>query len=343
VERGVRDADIDALEAFAAGHTGKGVVIALIGLGLTYKGSTLEQSLWRNPGEVPDNGLDDDRNGLVDDVVGYDFGDGDGDPTSGRGHDFKVAEIALAPHDAHTIAGVASEARLMVLKVSDEQGRVLIAPLPNALAYAAQNGAGVILLPWTFGNAKCNTPLVAPLSLLIHEISKRALVIGGQPGDWPACVPDVVSVQATGPDDRPSRPASPDIDLAAPGSDGRSPVGTSYAIGLVGGAAALVLAASPRSTPQEVLERLERTADKVHTFLGPYVFGRNPLFGGGRINLSRALGTDFDGDGLLDADDPDADGDGLLDREDPCSLNPDPGCTASEPALVSPTPPTSSP
>ena len=65
----------------------------------------------------------------------------------------------------------------------------------------------------------------------------------------------------------------------------------------------------------------------MHPELASYFEGRNEHFGAGRINLARALGTDFDGDGLPDADDPDADGDALPDFGDPCPLDPDPTCS----------------
>ena len=57
-----------------------------------------------------------------------------------------------------------------------------------------------------------------------------------------------------------------------------------------------------------------------------YRDGRNDLFGSGRMNLARALGTDFDRDGIPDADDPDADGDGRPEADDPCPLDPAPDC-----------------
>ena len=329
-ERGTPGADIDAVEAFAAGHTGQGVILAVIGQGLTYEGSGLEPVLWKNPGEIPDNGTDDDGNGLVDDVVGYDFLESDPDPSFPHHHDQAVAEIAVAPHDRRSIAGIAPGARLMIIKIGDAQGRILIGPLQRALNYAVERGARVIFMPWSSSAEKCADPTLTPLHLTFEVVSQRALVIGGLPGLWPACDPHVVSVQATMPDDRPKRGPQPDIDFAAPGANGRSKVYTSNAIGVVAGAAALLFAQDPSRSPAQVRELLARSADRVHPELSPYVEGRSELFGAGRINLARALGTDFDGDGLLDADDPDADEDGILDVEDPCPLNPDP-CETQDP------------
>jgi len=319
-ERGTPDADIDAIEAFAAGHRGEGVIVALIGQGFAYRNSSLESVLWKNPGEIPSNGVDDDGNGLVDDVVGYDFYSTDPDPSFSGPHDRAMAEIVVAPHDERTIAGLAPGARLMILKIGSDQGGIVIGPLQQALDYAADHGARVIFMPWSYsgGNCKGNSPPALPQ--MFEAASQRALVIGGVPGSWPACLPQVVSVQATGPDDRAKRGPQPDIDFAAPGADGRSQVYTSNAIGVVAGAATLLFGQDPDRSPGEVRERLARTADRVHPELGAYVAGRSQLFGAGRINVARALGTDFDGDGKPDPDDPDADGDGLPDERDSCPL-----------------------
>jgi subtilisin family serine protease len=329
-KRGVYDADIDGVEAFAAGHDGRNVTIALIGAGFRLAGSPLEPVLWQNPGEIPGNGLDDDGNGLVDDLHGYDFAERDPDPHSSSWHDRNVAEMAVAPHDRRTVAGIAPGARLIVIKIADDSGRILMGPLPQAILYALQQRARVIFMPWSAKRKPCGAPEFAHLSRFIEQASRHALIIAGQPGEWPACLPGVVSVRASRPDDRPEGLPASDVDFAAPGADGRSRVSTSNAIGVAAGAAALVFAQDPSLSPAEVRERLARTADRVHPELRPYRGGWNSLFGAGRINVARALGTDFDGDGIVDADDPDADGDDIPDVEDACTLDPDPECT--EPA-----------
>ena len=93
-EKGTPDADLDGVEAFAAGYTGQGVVIALVGQGFEYRGSDVEAALWQNPGEIPANRIDDDRNGFVDDVVGYDFAEHD--PEQLRKELLQVAAVAVA-------------------------------------------------------------------------------------------------------------------------------------------------------------------------------------------------------------------------------------------------------
>jgi subtilisin family serine protease len=327
-QRGTADADIDGVEAFAAGHTGQGVVIALIGQGFDYRGSDVEGALWRNSGEAPSNGSDEDRNGLVDDVVGYDFGDHDPDPSFPSDHDRLVAEIALAPHDERSVAGLAPRARLMILKVTDREGQLIRPALFLAIRYAVDHGARVLVLPWTIRGTGCDDPNLLPLADVFAEAARRALIAGGHPADWPACLPSVVSVQATDADDLPREGRHATLDFSAPGSDGRTPVAVSFALGLVAGAAALLFAQDPDRAPEEVRALLGRTADRVHPELAEYRNGWNDLLGAGRINVARALRTDFDGDGVLDADDPDSDGDGIPEPADPCPLDPRPSCGA---------------
>jgi hypothetical protein len=323
---GVYDADIDGTEAFASGHTGRDVVVAIIGTGFEWKGSPLEPVLWTNPGELPENGLDDDANGLVDDVHGYDFGSNDADPRARGPHDQTVAEIAVSPHDRRGLAGVAPGSRLMVLKIADDRGQILMGPVPLAISYALRHRARVIFMPWSAKGRSCGDPDLVPLSLFLERASAHALIIAGQPGEWPACLPSVVSVRASRPDDRSHGLPASDVDFAAPGHATNNKVYVSYAIGTAAGASALLFAQDPDRSPADVREILRRTADRVHPEIRPYKGGWNGLYGSGRINVARALGTDFDGDGILDADDPDADGDRIPDREDPCTLDPDPTC-----------------
>jgi subtilisin family serine protease len=327
--RGTPDADVDAVEAWAAGYDGRGVVIAMIGKGFAWRDSALAQSLWRNPGEIDGNGIDDDGNGRVDDIIGFDFGELDPDPTFDDDHDRVVAEIALAPHEGRGIAGIAPRARLMLIKIADDGGRMLSGPLPHALRYAFENGADIVAMPWTLRRRNCREPDLAPLVRLLDEYGERVLLVGGAPGEPPACAQGVVGLQATDADDWPRGPGSPHVDFGVPGSDGRTGVFVSNSVGLFAGAAALLQQQGPRLGPRELRQRLEQTADRVHPELAPYFEGQNEFVGFGRLNVARALATDFDGDGLPDADDPDADGDAIPDFRDGCPLDADSACTGS--------------
>jgi subtilisin family serine protease len=159
---GAPDADVDAPEAWEmqpgwGPGSEAGVVVAVMDTGVDLGHPDLDGGLWTNPGEVPGNELDDDGNGYVDDVHGYDFAgedlddpaDGDGEPDDPDGHGTHVAGTVLAEGDnGEGVVGVAPGSRLMALKVCalDDEGEAAcpLAAMLEAYAYAAANGASVL-------------------------------------------------------------------------------------------------------------------------------------------------------------------------------------------------------
>ena len=83
---GVSDADIDAPEAWDVEQGSAEIVVGVIDSGIDYNHPDLAENMWTNPGEVPDNGIDDDGNGYVDDYYGYNFIYGTSDPWDDNGH-----------------------------------------------------------------------------------------------------------------------------------------------------------------------------------------------------------------------------------------------------------------
>jgi subtilisin family serine protease len=124
------------------------VVVAVIDTGLDWNHRNIDpENIWRNPKETAGNGVDDDKNGYVDDVIGWDFFDRDGKPWDFDGHGtFVSGLIAGSWKDKSGIAGINPFARLMILKAVNNFGHSRASYVAEAIAYAADNGARVINL-----------------------------------------------------------------------------------------------------------------------------------------------------------------------------------------------------
>ena len=117
---GTADADIDAPEAWDVSVGSRATVVGIVDTGIDWTHPDLAANVWTNPGEIPGNGIDDDRDGFVDDVHGYDFVNRDGDPFDDNGHGTHVAGTIGAVGDNGTgVVGVNWDVSLMGLKFLD--------------------------------------------------------------------------------------------------------------------------------------------------------------------------------------------------------------------------------
>lgn len=135
--------------------TGDGVVVAVVDTGVAPEHPDLASQMWVNSDEVPNNGVDDDGNGFVDDVRGYDFADGDSDPTDENGHGTHMTGIVAANRDGidtdasgneWEVSGVAYNAQIMPVRVFNQDGSS-DSKLAAGIRYAIANGADVINIP----------------------------------------------------------------------------------------------------------------------------------------------------------------------------------------------------
>ncbi|MBN1586045.1 MAG: S8 family serine peptidase [Candidatus Omnitrophica bacterium] len=134
---------------------GKGTVVAVVDTGLDYTHPDIAESLWINEDEVPANGIDDDGNGFVDDIRGWDFAGRtydappDNDVMDFNGHGTHVSGTIAAQANDEGVIGVAPEAKIMPLKGFCDNGSGYISMLAEAMAYAADNGADVMNCSWS--------------------------------------------------------------------------------------------------------------------------------------------------------------------------------------------------
>ncbi len=150
---GRADADIDAPEAWDISTGSQNVIVAVIDSGIAYDHPDLAPNIWTNPGEIPGNGVDDDGNGLVDDVHGWDFLTNDNDPMDpvdlnpggNEGHGTHVAgTIAGAGNNGTGITGVMWTAKLMALKAGGVNNVLSTTAIISAIHYAIAKGARVM-------------------------------------------------------------------------------------------------------------------------------------------------------------------------------------------------------
>jgi subtilisin family serine protease len=254
---------IGAPEAWDVTTGSAQVTVGVVDTGIDATHPDLAPNLWTNPGESgggrETNGLDDDGNGRIDDVHGWDFVDHDAQPQDGNGHGTHVSgTIAARGNDATGVAGLNWSSAIMPLRVLGDDGSGYVSDAITAYTYAARNGARVVnasLGGPSFSRAERDAIAAAPNTLFVVAAGNDGAdndVTPEYPCDYDLA--NVVCVAASDHDDTLasfSNYGSANVDLAAPGVDiastwpgGRYALldGTSMATPHVTGAAALVLA-----------------------------------------------------------------------------------------------------
>lgn len=282
---------VNAPEVWARGMTGRGVVVAVVDTGVDYNHPDLRQNIWVNPREVAGDGIDNDRNGFVDDVRGWDFVDNDAFPldvvdtriingeSGNPGHGTHVAGTIAAVRNGIGSTGVAPDSRIMPVRVLDHRGTGAVTAIARGIRYAANNGADVINLSLGGGYSSDIE------SAIRYAVSRGSVVVvaagnGGQsqpshPARLAATVAGVIAVGSVdrnqqlasrsdraGIDSRMRYVVAPGVSVHSTLPSGRYGIlsGTSMAAPHVAGIAALMRGAVPSASPQGVQARITGTA-----------------------------------------------------------------------------------
>lgn len=312
---------ISAPDAWNSTTGSSSVVVAIVDSGVELTHPDLAGNMWRNTGEIAGNGRDDDGNGYVDDVYGYDFADGDGDPDveddngDGESHGTHCAgTVGAVGNNGVGVVGVCWDVSIMAVRVLDSDGSGSYYDVAEGIVYAARNGAHVISMSLGGGYD-------ASLQSAINQAYSAGAVICAAMGNeyahittdqstWvsPVCNDGVlgvdnkvIGVAAVDEDDEKApfsnySAAYSFCDVSAPGVDIWSCVwtregsydsysGTSMATPHVAGLAALLKAAFPADTNTAIMARIISQAENIDA-LNPSYAGR---LGSGRISAHRSL------------------------------------------------------
>ena len=278
------------------------ILLATVDTGVKRDVSDLVPNIWADPDEIPNNGIDDDGNGYIDDTWGWDFVNNDNNPTDDHMHGSAVTGVMVAAQDGIGVVGICPWCKVMAVKVLGSQGSGSLDIVASGITYAAQNGARVINLSLA-GPADSATLKNA----VDFAWNNGAVVVaaGGNDGTktmlYPAGYANAMAVASTNLADKHScfSNYSPGyISVAAPGQSiyvvdindvttGYNYYsGTSLSAPHVSGLAGLILGKDPSLTNVDVRAILENSA----VDLGP--IGFDAAFGYGRIDAYRAITDD---------------------------------------------------
>ena len=284
---GVAGVDVGVADAWTRTRGDADVLVGVLDTGVDTRHPDLAANVWHNPGEVASNGVDDDHNGFVDDVEGWDFRDDDAsvfDDPSGDRHGTHVAgTIAAVGDNGRGIVGVAPGVRVLPLKFMGPDGAGWTSDAIAAIEYAAAVGVDVLNLSWGGPEASraLSEALGAPDAVVVAAAGNAGWDLDVSPV-YPAALPhpnllSVAAVDARGRLASFSNTGAVSVDVGAPGVSVLSTVpggqyawmaGTSMAAPHVSGVVALARSVAPDLSPADLVQAVVAAARPLASLAG---------------------------------------------------------------------------
>lgn len=304
---GVNDADIDAPEAWDLTKGSKDVIVGVIDTGTDYNHPDLAANIWTNPNEIAGNGIDDDNNGVIDDIHGFSAVNNNGNPMDGQGHGTHVSgTIGASGDNATGVVGVNWNVTMIPCQFLGADGSGTTAGAIACINYfknlKQNHGVNVRLTSNSWGGGGFSQALSDAIQAG-NNAGILFIAAAGNDADnsdvtphYPSAynLPGIISVASTDRADNLSSFSTygaVSVDLGAPGSAILSTTpnntyasysGTSMATPHVAGAAALVWSLNPDLSIAEMKTLLMDSGDSLAALAGKTVSGK-------RLNLKNAL------------------------------------------------------
>lgn len=300
---GLAGEDINILRAWSVTRGSKDVKIAVIDTGVDYTHPELKDQIDVNTAELNGKpGVDDDGNGFIDDIYGYDFANKDADPKDGHGHGTHCAGVIGASHNDAGVAGIMANVKILPIKFLSDSGSGETIDAIAAIDYGIKRGVNVMSNSWGGGEKEQSLEdaikAAEAAGITFVAAAGNESANNDKTASFPANyeVGNVISVgsyTSAGAKSNFSNYGLKSVHVTAPGSNILSTYknggyttmsGTSMATPHIAGIVGLLLSQEPNLTPAQIKERLIRTSVKTSKL-------KNASLSGGRVDAYKALTT----------------------------------------------------